>query len=123
MTIPSTELLTLCIDASSKATNLTEFWENNNFIMHMKVWACLQLSNLVHGGFFDCVEVVVKYIDEDDTSFTVLKFNFEVVNLCLHLVIYIISLLKELIKSVGPFKILKFDAKHMIVSLCHKMIF
>ncbi len=50
MIIPSTELLTLCIDASSKATNLTEFWENNNFIM-LKVWACLQLFNLVHGGF------------------------------------------------------------------------
>ncbi len=73
--IPHTILPTLCIEDSSKVVSLIEFWgiiiakfydphEGINMLL-----ICL-FSSL---GSFDCKEHMVRYVNEDDISFTIPK--------------------------------------------------
>jgi hypothetical protein len=73
--IPHTNLLKLCIEDSSKVASLTEFWgiiiakfyDPHEGINMLSI--CL-FSSL---GSFDCVETMVRYVNENDISFIVPK--------------------------------------------------
>jgi hypothetical protein len=73
--IPRTKLPKLCIEDSLEATTSIEFWGKLITMLYEPHEGINMVSICFFApwGSFECVEVVVRYVDDDDTSFLVLE--------------------------------------------------
>jgi hypothetical protein len=76
--IPYDELPTLCLEDSFEVANLIKFWEIMIVEFYDPHEGCIDMFlDYLFGpwGSFVCVEIVVRYVNEDVISFIILKIQ------------------------------------------------